>query len=227
MGFAMPQIFGLSPHSYYQTPHSVLHPDNGLISGMASCQRLSSSLPSQDTRVRQQTPAIIYSRGGKSLSNSPGIWQTGGGIPDPHCSVLVHTGSQAQSVGPISASHHPPIIQFSPTNHHLLRAGDAQTLHPPHLDNQQIIYCDEYPSQAAAAATNLQAVATQSQHCPTVIQQQPYVQKEQQKGRALPGSGQMEASGDGQRSVTVKEENLDQAYLDDGECKLILLLHSV
>ncbi|KAM6925535.1 nuclear factor of activated T-cells, cytoplasmic 2 [Xenentodon cancila] len=225
MGFAIPQILGLSPHSYYQNPHSILHSENGLLSGMASCQRLSSSLPSQDARFRQQSSAIIYSRGGKNLSCNPGVWQTGGVIPEAHCSVLVHTGSPAQSVGPISAGQHPSIIQFSPTNHHLLRAGDSQTLPPSHPDSQQVIYCDGYPPQAAAAApTHLQAqaLATHPQHCPTVIQQQPYAQKEAQKGRALPETGHVEAPGDAQRTVTVKEENLDQAYLDDGELNEII-----
>ena len=56
------------------------------------------------------------------------------------------------------------------------------------------------------------------------------------KGRSPPGAGsgpgQMEAQrgppGEEQPTgppgrVTVKEENLDQAYLDDGECKFLLL----
>lgn len=220
MGFAMPQILGLSPHSYYHNQRSVLHPDNGLLTGMASCQRLSSSLPSQDARFQQQSPAIVYSRGGKTLSGGPGLYQQAGGLmPDPHRSVLVHTGSPAQSAGPIGAGQHPSIIQFSPTNHHLLRAGDPQALAAPQPDVQQVIYCDAYSPQAAAAHSptppQAQAAVTHPQHYPTVIQQQPYVQKGQQKGRAPPGTGQMEAPGDGQRRVTVKEENLDQAYLDD------------
>lgn len=217
MGFAMPQILGLSPHSYYHSPRGILHPDNGLVSGMAPCQRLSSSLPNQDARFQQQSPAIVYSRGGKSLSGSPAMWQTGGMMPDPHRSVLVHTGSPAQSVGPINAGQHPSIIQFSPTNHHLIRAGEPQPLTGPQPDNQQIIYCDSYSPQAAAthSPTPPQVAVTHPQHYPTVIQQQ--------KGRTPAGTGQMDASADGQRRVTVKEENLDQAYLDDGECKLMLL----
>ncbi|XP_023122485.2 nuclear factor of activated T-cells, cytoplasmic 2 isoform X1 [Amphiprion ocellaris] len=228
MGFVMPQILGLSPHSYYHNPRGVLHPDNGLVSGLASCQRLSSSLPNQDTRLQQQSPAIVYSRGGKNLSGSPGVWQSGGMMPDPHRSVLVHTGSPAQSVGPISAGQHPSIIQFSPTNHHhLLRGGEPQPLTAPQPDNQQVIYCDGYSPQAAAATHSptppqAQAAVTHPQQYPTVIQQQPYVQKGQQKGRAPTGTGQMEAPGDGQRRVTVKEENLDQFYLDDGELNEII-----
>lgn len=222
----MPQILGLSPHSYYHNPRNVLHPDNGLAPGMSSCQRLSSSLPNQDARFQQQSPTIVYSRGGKSLSGSPSLYQQPGGmIPDPHRSVLVHTGSPAQPGGPLGSGQHPSIIQFSPTNHHLLRAGDAHALPPPQPDSQQIIYCDGYSPQAGAAhsPTPPQAqTGVSPQHYPTVIQQQPYVQKGPQKGREQQGEGQMEASGDGQRRVTVKEENLDQAYLDDGECKFML-----
>ncbi|MED6289462.1 hypothetical protein CHARACLAT_002984 [Characodon lateralis] len=216
MGFGIPQILGLSPHSYYHNPHSILHPDNGLVSSMAPCQRFSSSLPSQDTRFQQQSPAIVYSRGGKSLSSSPGTWHTGGVMPDPHRSVLVHTGSTAQSVGPISTSQQPSIIQFSPTNHHLLKAGDAEALPPPQPDNQQILFCDGYTPQAASHSSGhpeAQAAVTHQQPCPTVIQQQPFGQKEPQKvSHGTPG---MEAAGDAQRRVTIKEENLDQAYLDD------------
>lgn len=209
MVFAMPQILGLSPHSYYHGPRGgVLHPDNGLVSGMASCQRLglSSSLPNQDARFQQQSPAIVYSRGGKSLSGSPGLYQQQT-IPDPHRSVLVHTGSPAQSGGGGgSMSQHSSIIQFSPTNHQhqhqLLRAGDPQP-----DPQQQIIYCDGYSPQAATSHSPTPPQAQAAQHYPTVIQQQ-------QKSRAPPGEGQ--------RRVTVKEENLDQAYLDDGECKLLL-----
>nr|XP_020474677.1 nuclear factor of activated T-cells, cytoplasmic 2 isoform X2 [Monopterus albus] len=199
MGFAIPQILGLSPHSYYHTPRGgVLHPDSGPVSGMVSCQR--------------RSPSLYH--------------QTGGMMTDSHRSVLVHTGSPAQSVGPISAGQHPSIIQFSPTNHHPLRAGDPQPLTAPQPDTQQIVYCDGYSSQAAAAqsptAPQAQVAVTLPQHYPTVIQQQPYAQKGQQKSRAPPGTGQMEAPGDGQRRVTVKEENLDQAYLDDGELNEII-----
>ncbi|CAB1440633.1 unnamed protein product [Pleuronectes platessa] len=223
MGFSVPQILGLSPHPYYHSPRGVLHPDNGLVSSLSSCQRLSSSLPSQDARFLQQSPAIVYSRGGKSLSGSQTLYQQPGGMmPDPHRSVLVHTGSPAQSAGPLGAGQHPSIIQFSPTNHHhLLRGGDPQPLSaPPQPDPQQIIYCDGYSPRSAGghspAPPQAQADATHPQHYPTVIQQQPpYMQKAPLKSRAPPGAGEMEAPGDGQRRVTVKEENLDQAYLDD------------
>lgn len=209
MGFGVPQILGLSPHSYYHNTRSVLHPDSGLVSGMASCQRFSSSLPSQDSRFQHQSPAIVYSRGGRSLSVSPGTWQAGGAVPEPHRSVLVHTGSPVQSVP------HPSIIHFSTANQQLLRAGEAPTLPPPLPDNPQMLYCDNYPSQPAShSPTHPQAhsAGIPPQPCTTVIQQ---------KGRAAPGTGQMEGLGSAQRRVTIKEENLDQAYLDDGECKFM------
>uniref|UniRef100_H3DM16 Nuclear factor of activated T cells 2 n=1 Tax=Tetraodon nigroviridis TaxID=99883 RepID=H3DM16_TETNG len=174
MGFVIPQILGLSSHSYYHSQRGVVYPD----SSVASCQRLSSSLPNHDGRFQPQSPAIVYSRGGKSVGGSPGLYQHPGGMmPDPHCSVLVHTGCPAQPVG---AGQHPSIEGYSP----------QATLTPS-------------------------ATPPQVQNYPTVIQQQPFLQKVQEKARSPPGLGQMEAPGDGQRRVTVKEENLDQAYLDD------------
>lgn len=221
MGFVIPQILGLSSHSYYHNQRGVLYPDNSV----ASCQRLSSSLPNHDGRFQQQSPAIVYSRGGKSVGGSPGLYQHPGGMmPDPHCSVLVHTGCPAQPVG---AGQHPSIIQFSPTNAQLVRAGDPQA---PQQESPQIIYSEGYSPQAtltppSATPPQAQAAAAAAhvQNYPTVIQQQPYLQKVQEKARSPPGMGQMEAPGDVQRRVTVKEENLDQAYLDDGECKFMLL----
>ncbi|TNM86673.1 hypothetical protein fugu_006903 [Takifugu bimaculatus] len=56
MGFVIPQILGLSSHSYYHNQRGVLYPENN----MASCQRLSSSLPNPDARFQQQSPAIVY-----------------------------------------------------------------------------------------------------------------------------------------------------------------------
>lgn len=218
MGFGIPQILGFSSHSYYHNQRGVLYPDNS----MASCQRLASSLPNHDVRFQQQSPAIVYSRGGKSVGGSPGLYQHAGGMmPDPHCSVLVHTGCPTQPVG---AGQHPSIIQFSPTNHPLVRAGDPQALQQ---ESPQIIYSDGYSPQAALTPSptppQAHAAAAHVQNYPTVIQQQPYLQKVQEKARSPPSMGQMEAPGDAQRRVTVKEENLDQAYLDDGECKFVLL----
>lgn len=227
MGFVIPQILGLSSHSYYHGQRGALYPDNSA----ASCQRLSSSLPNQDGRFQQQSPAIVYSRGGRSAAGSPGLYQHPGGmVPDPHCSVLVHTGCPAQPAG---AGQHPSIIQFSPTNQQLVRAGEPQA---PQQESPQIIYGEGYSPQATLtpSATPPQAhaaaapAAAHVQNYPTVIQQQqqqqqPFLQKAQEKARSPPGMRQAEAPAEGQRRVTVKEENLDQAYLDDGECKFTLL----
>ncbi|XP_061828423.1 nuclear factor of activated T-cells, cytoplasmic 2 isoform X1 [Nerophis lumbriciformis] len=148
-------MMGPPPHSYYPSPRRVLHPDHGLLSGVASCQRLGPGFDRQ---------SAAFPRGEKSGA----CQQTGTLIPDSHRSVLVRTGSPA----------HPPIIQFSPTNHHQ---------EPP------AVYCGSYSPPPPQQYT-------------TVIQQQ--------KARG-PG-------GDRPRRVTVKEENLDQAYLDDGELNEII-----
>ncbi|XP_029012799.1 nuclear factor of activated T-cells, cytoplasmic 2 isoform X2 [Betta splendens] len=205
MVFAIPQI--LSSHPYYHHPRGVL-PDN-LLPSMSHCQRLGSSLPNQDTSFQQQSAALLYGRGGKSLYQ-----QTAAMVPEPHRSVLVHTGSPAQSAASIIAGQPPSIIQFSHTNHHLLQAGDPQTAAAPQPDPQQIVYCDAYSPQAATSHSptpvQAQVAVAQPQHYSTVIQQQ----KGQQKSPVPSGTGPT-SPGDGQRRVTVKEENLDQAFLDD------------
>ncbi|CAL8368235.1 unnamed protein product [Lota lota] len=246
MGFTVPQILGMSPHSYYHNARAILHPDNGLVSGLASCQE--GGRPSQDPRYhqqQQQSHAIVNPCKGLS---SPGLYQQSAALmPDPHRSVLVHAGSPSQLLGGphLAAGQHPSIIQFSPTgppHHHLLRgcggAGDPPPL-PPALqadDSSQppITYREDGYSPQSTPATSPHTqgpAAGQPQHYATVIQPQPqYTQKAPQKGRSppTPGAGQEQAAqepvaqegvpalGDNrQRRVAVKEENLDQAYLDD------------
>ncbi|XP_072304952.1 nuclear factor of activated T-cells, cytoplasmic 2 isoform X2 [Eucyclogobius newberryi] len=194
-GFVMPQMF-------YHSQRGVRHPDNNLISSMSSCLGSGLSPQADEGRFQQQSPAIVFSRGGKALSSD--LYQQHAPIDPHHRSVLVHTGSPVQ---------HPSIIQFSPTNQHLLpRAGEA--LAPPPTENQQVVYCEGYSPQGH----------TSPHHQPysTVIQQQ-FIQKttpppppppppapQQQKARAP-----SDPPADPRRRVTVKEENLDQAYLDD------------
>ncbi|XP_048874380.1 LOW QUALITY PROTEIN: nuclear factor of activated T-cells, cytoplasmic 2 [Brienomyrus brachyistius] len=220
LGFVLPQALGMSPQSFYSSPRGLIHTDNCLV----SCQQGRSSLPGPDSRYQQQSPAIVYPRGAKGLSGSPALYQQppGGGVPDPHRSVLVHTGSPAQPPTMGAPPHGSPssqpssIIQFSPTNH-LLRGGA-----PPPTEPQPILYCEGYPQGVTATARSpAPAQVANAQQYPTVIQQQPYVQK-MTKNRASPG--QMEpqrcSPSEEQRPsipgrVTVKQENLDQAYLDD------------
>lgn len=234
MSYAMSHILEVSPQSYYHhNPRSVLNPDSGLVPGLASCQQTRSGVSPPDPRFQQHSSAIVYSRAEKNLGS--GLYsQTGVSmVPDPHRSVLVHTGSPAQPSplsGQQASTQHPSIIQFSPTNHHLLRGGDPPA--PPPPEHQHIIYCEGYNqhgAQAAATRSPAPAQAPHPQHYPTVIQQQPYVQRVA-KDRSSPGQvdPQRCSPAEEQRAsvpgrVTVKQENLDQAYLDDGEYKSVVL----
>ncbi|XP_066528856.1 nuclear factor of activated T-cells, cytoplasmic 2 [Hoplias malabaricus] len=226
MGYAMSQILGVSPQSYYhQNPRSVLNPDNGLVPSLASCQQIRSGISQSDHRFQQHSPAIVYSRSEKDLGGSLYSHAGVSMVPDSHRSVLVHTGSSAQS-SPLSGQHaftqHPSIIQFSPTNHHLLRVGDPPA--PPPPEHQHIIYCEGYTqhgSQVATTRSPAPAQAPNPPHYPTVIQQQPYVQRvpkdrspsDQVDPQRCSPADEPRASIPGR--VTVKQENLDQAYLDD------------
>ncbi|KAL0157697.1 hypothetical protein M9458_045773, partial [Cirrhinus mrigala] len=227
MGYTMSQMLGVSPQQYYN-PRGVITPDSGLVPGLVPCQQTRLGVSPPDHRFQQQSPAIMYSRPGKSLSGSPIYSQTGAAmIPDSHRSVLVHTGSPAQSshlAGQHPSNQHSSIIQFSPTNHHLLRGGDPPA--PPPPEHQHIIYCEGYNQHGpqATGANRSPAPAQAPQHpqnYPTVIQQQPFLQRVA-KDRSPPVQvePQSSSSAEEQRTsapgrVTVKQENLDQAYLDD------------
>ncbi|XP_030213080.1 nuclear factor of activated T-cells, cytoplasmic 2 isoform X3 [Gadus morhua] len=250
MGFAVPQMLGLSPHSYYHNARAILQPDSGLVSGLASC--LEGGRAPQDPRYQQQqqlqSHAIINAAG----LSSPGLYQQ---MPEPHRSVLVHAGSPSQPLGGphLAAGQHPSIIQFSPNgppaHHHLLLrgAGDPPpTAAPPaapQADNsssqQPITYGEDGYSPQSTPNTSPHTqggpAAGQPQHYATVIQPQPqYTQKAlpqkvrspptpgapgpEQAGQEGPQEGAPALGNGHQRRVAVKEENLDQAYLDDGEC---------
>ncbi|XP_052397323.1 nuclear factor of activated T-cells, cytoplasmic 2-like [Carassius gibelio] len=227
MGYSLSQMLGVSPQPYYN-PRGVIPPDSGLVPGLVPCQQTRLGVSPPDHRFQQQSPAIMYTRPGKSLSSSPIYSQTGATmIPDSHRSVLVHTGSPAQSshlAGQHPSNQHPSIIQFSPTNHHLLRGGDPPA--PPPPEHQHIIYCEGYnqhgPQATGANRSPEPAQAPQHpQNYPTVIQQQPFLQRVA-KDRSPPVQAEPQrcSSAEEQRTsvpgrVTVKQENLDQAYLDD------------
>ncbi|XP_077585283.1 nuclear factor of activated T-cells, cytoplasmic 2 isoform X1 [Stigmatopora nigra] len=206
MSFPMSPIMGIVPHSHYHNTHGILHPDQGLVSNMASCQRLGSGLPAQESRFPNQSPAIVFSRAGKGLSGSPAPYQHPVPLtPEPQRSVLVHAGSQAPPAANMNAGKHTSIIQFSPNNQHLLRAGD-----PTQLDDHDMVFCDDYSPQGTQRSPP--PPGNPPQQYPTVIQQQTYVDKEQPPKEPASTGG---TPTDGARRVTVKEENLDQVYLDD------------
>lgn len=221
----MSRSLGTLPQPYYH-PQGMMTSDSCLIASMASCQQLRSGLSPPDSRYQQQTSAVIYPRS-KSLSTSPLLYQQGSLMASPvppmadgQRSVLVHASSPAQSTiihqqQSTSPNHHPTsIIQFSPTNHQL-RGGGLQ-------EHQRIMYCENYQTSPACspAPSASQAQRISPSHYPTVIQQQPYVQK-MPKNRSSPSQLEEQRSSDnpkdrsGALRVTVKEENLDQLYLDD------------
>lgn len=184
-----------------------------LVATMAPCQQLRSGLSSPDSRYQQQNPAVIYQRS-KSLSPSqlgyqqPGLMATPAAIGDGHRSVLVHAGSPAQSSAVLQHSpghqQSSPVIHYSPTNQQL-RCGS-------HQEFQHIMCCENFPSGVSRSS---QAQRLSPSSYPTVIQQQAAPGARAAKNGS-PGSQQKEVLPAG---VTIKQEqNLDQAYLDDGKC---------
>lgn len=189
-----------------------------LVATMAPCQQLRSGLPSPDSRYHQQNPAVIYQRS-KSLSPSqlgyqqPSLMASPAAMADAHRSVLVHAGSPAQSSAVLhhSPGHQQPapVIHYSPNNQQL-RCGS-------HQEFQHIMCCENFTSSVSRGS---QPQASQAQRLspssyPSVIQQQAAPGQRAAKN-GPPGSDQKDVLPAG---VTIKQEqNLDQAYLDDGEC---------
>ncbi|XP_012689942.3 nuclear factor of activated T-cells, cytoplasmic 2 [Clupea harengus] len=200
MAYGLPQLLGMSPQ-YYHAPRALLTPDPS----MASCQQARPAT-APDPRFQQQSPAIVYSRVTKSAGAVPSLYPQPSAVapsmhPDPHHrSVLVHTGSPSQHGQTHPHAHtHSSIIQFSSTNNQLLRAAEPLAVSPEH---QHVLYGEP----------------AHGQHYPTVIQQQQQQQQQQPYAPKMAPKARSPPSEEQSAKVTVKEENLDQAYLDDGEC---------
>uniref|UniRef100_A0A8C6ER73 RHD domain-containing protein n=1 Tax=Marmota marmota marmota TaxID=9994 RepID=A0A8C6ER73_MARMA len=209
---------GLGSQSYYPQHPMVAESPSCLVATMAPCQQFRSGLSSPDARYQQQNPAAVLYQRSKSLSPSllsyqqPTLMAAPLSLADAHRSVLVHAGSPGQSsalLHPSPASQQaPPVIHYSPTNQPL-RCGS-------HQEFQHIMYCENFPPGAARPG---QPPVSQGQRLspgsyPTVIQQQNATSQRAAKN-GPPVSDQKEVLPAG---VTIKQEqNLDQAYLDDGK----------
>uniref|UniRef100_A0A670Y117 Nuclear factor of activated T cells 2 n=2 Tax=Pseudonaja textilis TaxID=8673 RepID=A0A670Y117_PSETE len=185
-----------------------------LVATMASCQQLHSNLSSPESQYPSQNPgAIIYQRS-KSLSPShlgyqqSNLMGTQVSIPDVHRSVLVHTGSPSQSSAMLhhSPANQPssPVIHCSPTANHQMRCES-------HQEFQHIMCSENFTSSGVRPHQPQvnQAQRLSPSSYPTVIQQQ----RTAKNGPPVNDQKEVVSAG-----VTVKQEqNLDQAYLDDGK----------
>uniref|UniRef100_A0A8C5J026 Nuclear factor of activated T cells 2 n=1 Tax=Junco hyemalis TaxID=40217 RepID=A0A8C5J026_JUNHY len=209
---------GTVTQPYYSQHTLATESPSCLVATMAPCQQLRSGLSSPDSRYQQQSPAVIYQRS-KSLSPSqlgyqqPGLMATPAALGDGHRSVLVHAGSPAQGsavLQPSPGHQQPsPVIHYSPTNQQLRCGG--------HQEFQHIMCCESF---AGGASRSGQAQGGPAQRLspssyPTVIQQQAAPGTRAAKN-GPPGTEHKDVLPAG---VTIKQEqNLDQAYLDDGKC---------
>lgn len=209
---------GTVTQPYYSQHTMVTESPSCLVATMAPCQQLRSGLSSPDSRYHQQNPAAVIYQRSKSLSPSQlgyqqsNLMATPVAISDAHRSVLVHTGSPGQTSAVLHHSpgnqQSSPVIHYSPTNQQL-RCGS-------HQEFQHIMCCENFTSNVARSS---QPQVSQAQRLspssyPTVIQQQTASGQRAAKN-GPPVSDQKEVLPAG---VTIKQEqNLDQAYLDDGK----------
>ncbi|KAL2297129.1 hypothetical protein Nmel_015187 [Mimus melanotis] len=225
---AVHSALGTVTQPYYSQHSVATESPSCLVATMAPCQQLRSGLSSPDSRYHQQSPAVIYQRS-KSLSPSqlgyqqPSLMATPVAIADAHRSVLVHAGSPAQSSAVLQSpaqqqqqqQQPSPVIHYSPNNQQL-RCGS-------HQEFQHIMCCENFapgvPRSSQPQASQAQRLSPSSY--PTVIQQQAAPGQRAAKN-GPPGSEQKEVLPTG---VTIKQEqNLDQAYLDDGRQLLAIWL---
>uniref|UniRef100_A0A8C5WL21 Nuclear factor of activated T cells 2 n=1 Tax=Leptobrachium leishanense TaxID=445787 RepID=A0A8C5WL21_9ANUR len=196
----------------YYGQHSMTS-ESCLITNLVSCQHIRTNLPSAESRYQQNSPVVGYQRS-KSLSPSqlgyhqsplmsPQIT-----IPDAHRSVLVHASSPVHSSAGINSqanSQQPQVIQYSPTNHQMMRCGS-------HQDFQHIMCSDHF---TATPTRSSQVQVSQAQRIspgpyPTVIQQQSNNHRGSKNGPPVTEQKEQPSG------VNIKQEqNLDQAYLDD------------
>lgn len=209
---------GTVTQPYYSQHTMVTESPSCLVATMAPCQQLRSGLSSPDSRYHQQNPAAVIYQRSKSLSPSQlgyqqsNLMATPVAISDAHRSVLVHAGSPGQTSAVLHHSpgnqQSSPVIHYSPTNQQL-RCGS-------HQEFQHIMCCENFTSNVARSS---QPQVSQAQRLspssyPTVIQQQTASGQRAAKN-GPPVSDQKEVLPAG---VTIKQEqNLDQAYLDDGK----------
>ncbi|XP_061076389.1 nuclear factor of activated T-cells, cytoplasmic 2-like isoform X1 [Conger conger] len=202
MGYAVSQVLGASPQAYYHNLHGLVNQDSCLLASMASA----CDLPAPDSRFQPQNPALIYPWAAKALGSSPVLYQQrGGGAPDGHHPVPRasqpeprHAAAPQLSVSPRQHLPSSPALHASPTNHLLQGAASLPRKQP-------LPYCDGFPGAHSAA------------HPPVtyqgVIQQQPHPVPKVPRSRSPAEQAGPQRAPTGR--VTIKQENLDQVYLDD------------
>ncbi|XP_023652354.2 nuclear factor of activated T-cells, cytoplasmic 2 [Paramormyrops kingsleyae] len=181
-------------HDYYHNPFSRINVESCLGATVPNCQPRHSNLPGPELCPQQPNPPVAFSPG----SRSSGIYhQLGIVVPEVHHPMLVHAMPPA-----LSTCVNAPAVQ-------LLHPG--QMLPASQAEHKQVVYTNNCPQAAVTASAAL------PEACPPVIQPQPYSQT-LPKSRPLPEQKfpqpeDKKAAASG--NVNIKQENLDQAYLDD------------
>lgn len=183
-------------HDYYHNPFSLINVESYLGATVPNCQPWHSNLPGPEPGPQQPNPPVALSPG----SQSSGLYhQLGIVVPEVHHPMRVHAM--------------PPVLStcINPTS-------SIQLLHPGQMlpasqAEHKVVYTNNCPQATVMASAAL------PEACPPVIQPQPYSQP-LPKSRPLPEQKfpqpeDKKAAASG--NINIKQENLDQAYLDDGE----------
>nr|XP_046195204.1 nuclear factor of activated T-cells, cytoplasmic 2-like isoform X2 [Oncorhynchus gorbuscha] len=214
LGCAVSQILGMSSKSYHHTPSSHLNPNSHIVAGMTSLASFQRASHHDPNAYQPQDPSVYYPSKSRSLGSTPVQYQDMN-----HHPVMIHRGSPSQ---------------MSYTQHYSSQV--SQPFHPSRsATNQRVVNVavplDQHQHATMVgdgyrAAASLWKVGDSPEVCPSEGQYQGFMHTVvpvlsrspprhshilTQRGPAATGS----QSGPVPGKVTAKQENLNQAYLDD------------
>ncbi|KAK6319692.1 hypothetical protein J4Q44_G00109030 [Coregonus suidteri] len=224
LGCTVSQILGVSPKSYHHTPSSHLNPNSHKagMTTLVSCQQ--ASLHDSIVRVsayQQQDPYVYYPSKSRSLGSSPVLYQEMN--HHHHHPVMTHCGSPSQ-MSNIGSQHYSTLVSqpfhpsHSATNQRVVNIAVPLAQHQ-HVTMVGDVYRAAASSWKVGAAP--EACSSEGQYqgimqmVVPVLGRSPQLSPRHSPTLAQRGPITGSQSGPVLEKVTVKQENLNQAYLDD------------
>ncbi|XP_071242270.1 nuclear factor of activated T-cells, cytoplasmic 2-like isoform X2 [Salvelinus alpinus] len=222
LGCTVSKVLGVSPKSYHDTPSSHFTPNShkaGLTT-LASCQQASH----HDSIVRlsayqQQNPSVYYPSKIRSLGSSPVLYQD----MNHHHPVMIHYGSPSQ-MSYIGSQHYSTLYSqpFNPS--HSATNQRVVNVAVPLAQHQHVTMVgDGYRAAASSwkVGASTEACSSEGQYQNfmqmgvPVLGTSPRLPPRHSSTLAQRGPITGSQSGPVLEKVMVKQENLNQAYLDD------------
>lgn len=227
LGCTVSKILGVSPKSYHDTPSSHLTPNSheaGLTT-LASCQQASH----HDSIVRlsayqQQEQYVYYPSKIRSLGRSPVLYQD----MNHHHPVMIHYGSPSQ-MSYIGSQHYSTLVSLPFNPSHSATNQRVVNVAVPLAQHQHVTMVgDGYQAAASSwkVGASTEACSSEGQYqnfmqmVVPVLGTSPRLPPRHRPTLAQRGPITGSQSGPVLEKVIVKQENLNQAYLDDASVEV-------